>query len=490
MQLSGAPRPAPAPAGQLFSPFTRTLLALLVITVPALGGVLPDDRADVLWHDYNGGDITVSGPEVLVRKKVGDNLSLSAGYYEDMISSASIDVKLSASPYHEVRKQENAGIDFLHGKTTYSAGYIHSREPDYIADTTYYSVSQDMFGDLTTVTMGYRRGWDQIFRDIKTPDGVIENDPTFHERADHHGYSLSISQILTRNLIANLNYELLTDQGYLANPYRKIRYLSPGMGMGFTLADQVYPNTRTSNAASVQLKYYLPWRAALTAQYRFYRDTWGVVANTGELDCATTSRATPTSTATCSRVPTTRTSWRATGNWPPSTPTPSVRAPPTSSTCRMHRGSTGAPPTCASITCWSNTAISATRCSPASSAPATSRSTSSTRTSSRSSSPSGSDQRRRDGRRTSHAQGFCAHVRSALSFPSSRCPLCPPSVGKRRQFHTRGFLSCASAPLSSPCSPGPSSPEPLTLLTPRHARKADSSPPARCWRNCTPGATR
>ncbi len=284
MQLSGAPRPAPARAGQLFSPFTRTLLALLVITVPALGGVLPDDRADVLWHDYNGGDITVSGPEVLVRKKVGDNLSLSAGYYEDMISSASIDVKLSASPYHEVRKQENAGIDFLHGKTTYSAGYIHSREPDYIADTTYYSVSQDMFGDLTTVTMGYRRGWDQIFRDIKTPDGVIENDPTFHERADHHGYSLSISQILTRNLIANLNYELLTDQGYLANPYRKIRYLSPGMGMGFTLADQVYPNTRTSNAASVQLKYYLPWRAALTAQYRFYRDTWGVVANTGELD--------------------------------------------------------------------------------------------------------------------------------------------------------------------------------------------------------------
>ena len=61
---------------------------------------------------------------MLVRKKVGDNLSLTAGYYEDMISSASIDVKLSASPYHATRKQENAGFDYLHGKTTYSAGYI------------------------------------------------------------------------------------------------------------------------------------------------------------------------------------------------------------------------------------------------------------------------------------------------------------------------------------------------------------------------------
>jgi hypothetical protein len=163
-------------------------------------------------------------------------------------------------------------------------GYIHSKEPDYIANTTYYSISQDMFGDLTTVTLGYRRAWDQIYRDIKLPTGEIVNDPSFHERADHRGYSLGISQILTRNLIGLFNYELLTDQGYLANPYRKIRYLSPGQGQGFTLADQVYPNTRTSNSASIGLKYYLPWRAALTGNYRFFRDTWGVVANDVEAD--------------------------------------------------------------------------------------------------------------------------------------------------------------------------------------------------------------
>jgi hypothetical protein len=291
--LGAATCPVRAESERILSPFTRTLLALLVIGSPALGGVLPEDRADVLWHVYNGGDISVEGPSVLVRKKVGDNLSLSAGYYEDMISSASIDVKLSGSPYAETRKQENYGVDYLHGKTTYSAGYIHSREPDYIADTTYYSVSQDMFGDLTTLTLGYRRGWDQVFRDecnpalpahpVGTECPQIINDPTFHQRADHRGYSLSLSQILSRNLIANFNYELLTDEGYLANPYREIRYLSPG-GLGFTLAPQVYPDTRTSNAASLQLKYFLPWRAALTGQYRFFRDTWAIVANTFEVD--------------------------------------------------------------------------------------------------------------------------------------------------------------------------------------------------------------
>ena len=293
MQLSGGAQPVPRPVTGL-SAFARTLLALVVITVPVLAGVLPDDRADVLWHVYNGGDITVEGPELLVRKKVGDNLSLTAGYYEDMISSASIDVKLSASPYHEIRKQENAGLDYQHGKTTYSVGYIHSREPDYIADTTFYSVSQDMFGDLTTLTMGYKRAWDNVYRDecnpllpahpIGTECPQIINDPSFHARADHRGYALSLSQILTRNTILGLNYELLTDQGYLANPYRKIRYLSPGAGQGFTLADQVYPNTRTSSAASVQLKYFLPYRAAITGQYRFYSDTWGVKAHTAQLD--------------------------------------------------------------------------------------------------------------------------------------------------------------------------------------------------------------
>ena len=111
----------------------RALLALGAVTVPALGGVLPEDQADLMYHSYSGGDLTVRGPSVLIRKKIGDNLSLTYNYYEDMISSASIDVKLSASPYHEIRKQNSFGADFLHGKTTYSVGYIHSQRDLHLA---------------------------------------------------------------------------------------------------------------------------------------------------------------------------------------------------------------------------------------------------------------------------------------------------------------------------------------------------------------------
>ena len=262
-----------------FSQWAKVLAALGVVVTPAIADVLPDDRADVLYHNYDGGGITIQGPSVLVRKKVGDSLSLSASYYEDLISSASIDVKLSASPYHETRKQEGFSADYLHGKTIYTAGYIHSKEPDYDSNTAYYSISQSMFGDLTTVTFGYRRGWDNVYRDIKV-DGIIENDPTFHERADHRGYSLSVSQIVTRNAILDLNFEAITDEGYLQSPYREVRYLDPTKPSGFSLAPQVTPNTRTSTAASADLKYYLPFRAAITGEYRYYTDTWGINGNT------------------------------------------------------------------------------------------------------------------------------------------------------------------------------------------------------------------
>jgi Protein of unknown function (DUF3570) len=269
------------------TPLAVRLGALVVFgalgSLPGSAGVLPEDEADAMYHRYEGGGLTVEGPSVLIRKKIGDNFSASYNYYVDMISSASIDVLLTASPYKEKRTQHSASVEYLHGKTTYSAEYIHSREPDYIADTSIFSLSQDMFGDLTTVTMSYSRGWDRVYRDIKLTDGAIINDPAFAQRVDHRSYGVGLTQVLTRNLILTLNYQALTDQGYLQNPYRDVVFLTPGVGKGWATEPQIYPGTHTSNATSADLKYYLPYRAALDGFYRYYTDTWGIRANTLQL---------------------------------------------------------------------------------------------------------------------------------------------------------------------------------------------------------------
>jgi hypothetical protein len=46
----------------------------------------------------------------------------------------------------------------------------------------------------------------------------------------------------------------------------------------------VVPATRSSTAVAGRLKHYLPWRAALEAQYRYYSDTWGINAHTTALE--------------------------------------------------------------------------------------------------------------------------------------------------------------------------------------------------------------
>ena len=270
-------------------PFLKRWLALaglvgaaLGVTTQAFAGVLPEDRADVLYHRYQGGGITIDGPSVLIRKKFGDKFSVAANYYQDMVSSASIDVKLSASKYEETRKQKSISFDYLRGKATYSAGVIDSKESDYIADTAFFSLSQDMFGDLTTVSLSYKRGWNHVFRNVKQADGTKIRDPTFEDGADSRGYSVGLSQILTRNLILALNYEVITDEGFLNSPYRSVRFATPGGG--FSLEREIYPRTHTSNAVSARLKYYLPYRAALEGSYRFYTDTWGVIANNVEIN--------------------------------------------------------------------------------------------------------------------------------------------------------------------------------------------------------------
>ena len=255
---------------------TRIQARLATLAVLLLGcaqaGVLPDDRADVLWHRYSGGGITIQGPSILVRKKFGDHFSAAYNHYEDMISGASIDVVTQASPYKERRKQDSLSVDVLHGKTTYSAGYIGSKENDYKSKTAFASVSQDMFGDLTTVSFGYTRGWDK----------VGERGTTRNDALERRNWQVGLSQILTRNMLLGLNFEASESEGFLNNPYRQYRYIS-NSARGYDYDKENYPHTRTGNAGSGQLKYYLPWHAALAGNYRFYRDTWGISAHTAEI---------------------------------------------------------------------------------------------------------------------------------------------------------------------------------------------------------------
>ncbi len=231
--------------------------------------MLPEDRFDALYHVYDGGGVEVTGPSLLLRKLVGENTSLTANYYVDAISSASIDVVSSASPYRERRVEKSLGVDYLHDKTIFSLSYTNSDENDYSARTAHFGISQGLFGDLTTVRMGYSRGWDAVGR---------RGDGTFAEEIVRQNYRLGLSQVLTEDLLLDVGFEAITDQGYLNNPYRSVRYVDSVSARGYSFEPEVYPGTRTSTALALRALYYLPYRAALKGEYRYFADTWGIDA--------------------------------------------------------------------------------------------------------------------------------------------------------------------------------------------------------------------
>jgi len=265
------------------------LLSAVCYTSVVHAGVLPEDRVDVLGHNYQGGGVTVYGPSILLRKKIGENIDLNASGDIDMVSSASLDVVTNASPYKEKRKQWSGGVSYLHGKTTYGLNYLKSQEPDYLSHNASGSISEDMFGDLTTVTIGFSRGWDHVKQHIKLPgqdyfrDDFKEHDELVSPRLDRRSYRVGISQILTKKLLFSANYESTAQEGFLRNPYRKYRYGDVNSA-SVTYADEIYPHTRTSNAVGLEARYYLNYRASIKLGYRYYTDTWGVLGHTGDIE--------------------------------------------------------------------------------------------------------------------------------------------------------------------------------------------------------------
>jgi len=254
----------------------RRFYALLLVLLcgPVVAAVLPEERFDLLYHGYDGGGVEVTGPSLLLRKDIGNSVSLGLNHYVDNVSSASIDVVVSASPYTEKRTENSFAVDYLRNKSTMSFGMTRSSESDFDASTLALGVSQDMFGDLTTVKLAFAFG-DNVIRQ--------NGNDAFEETAQIRSYRLDVSQIFTRNLVTAFTLETITDEGYLNNPYRSVRYEDAGNPDGYSFQPEVYPETRTSNAIAFRANYYLPQRAALRGAVRLFKDSWDIDATTYEL---------------------------------------------------------------------------------------------------------------------------------------------------------------------------------------------------------------
>ena len=254
----------------------KALAILMCAYLPgSLASVLPSDRADVMYHSYSGGGVSIDGPAVTLRSKVAQDFSVAGYYYVDTVSGASIDVVATASAYSEERKEQHLGVDYLAGNSLISTNFSTSDENDYHAKTMTFGIAHDTFGGLTTLSLETALGDDEVGKN---------GDANFKEQIKRYNYKLGLTQIITTNWIAALNVQFDLDEGFLNNPYRQVRFKDASTALGYSYQAEIYPRTRNSSAISLVNKYYLPYRAAIGLKMRYYQDSWDIKANDVELD--------------------------------------------------------------------------------------------------------------------------------------------------------------------------------------------------------------
>lgn len=227
---------------------------------------LPEDRADLMYHSYDGGGVKATGPALLVRKSLADRVSLSGSYYVDMVSNASVDVVTNASPYKERRKEYGIGADYAVRDALISLAASSSKEPDYEARAVSLDVSQETFGGMTTVALGFTRASDK----------VGQRDRGFFDEAHHWRYRFGLTQVLTPRWLASLNFEAVSDDGFLGSPYRPARVFGAAV-------PERNPRTRSSRAIKARVLGEVLPQTSLRAEYRYFWDNWDIRAHTVEV---------------------------------------------------------------------------------------------------------------------------------------------------------------------------------------------------------------
>jgi hypothetical protein len=241
-------------------------LGALLPAAHAPAAELPEDRADLMYHRYDGGGVEAHGPALLVRKSLLNKVSLFASYYADIVSNASIDVVTTASPYDETRKEYGVGLDYAVRDTLITVGASHSKEPDYIADAVSVDVTQEVFANMTSVSLGYTYGADDVG---KKGEG-------FFDRAKHWRYRVGLTQILTPRWLASANFEIVSDDGFLGSPYRAARVF------GAAVPERL-PRTRSSRAVKLRAVGEVAPGWVVNGGYRYFWDNWDIGAHTFDL---------------------------------------------------------------------------------------------------------------------------------------------------------------------------------------------------------------
>ena len=160
------------------------------------------------------------------------------------------------------------------GEAALSLSHAESHENDYRSSAYGLEARYDLNERNTTLVAGLGQSSDRVGSSI---------DPGLDEPRHTREYLAGVTQVLSPLALVQSTLEITRGRGWYDDPYKRTLTFHPGEVLP-VLADDRRPDHRNTVAWLTRYRRHFPAAArTLQAEYRYYRDDWGIRAHTLEL---------------------------------------------------------------------------------------------------------------------------------------------------------------------------------------------------------------
>jgi hypothetical protein len=250
------------------------LLSAFASTSVYAGAELPEPQ---IGFSYVVSDISgdrTTGPEIEFSRRFGRNTAVAASFETMHLTAPEADL---AAPLtrrlDETRQLGRLDASYTDGATLYTLGVSETSGSSSTGSVVRASIAQPFWHNLSQLTVGVLRGWDQNYRLLEATDS---RDSQYVGHAGRRGWWGSLEQIVTPKLQLSLDGSFLDQTGSLSQPNLGVRFLlSDGL---VALGNEVVPGTRGRYSVGLHGAYALSNRDTLRAGAGYFYDSWGIRA--------------------------------------------------------------------------------------------------------------------------------------------------------------------------------------------------------------------
>jgi hypothetical protein len=182
-----------------------------------------------------------------------------------------------------------------------NVGATASKEYDYLHFGLNAKLSRDFNNRNTTIAGGFAISSDEVDPEGGTPDGLSPmlnvgdlSNRRGSESKDLFDVIFGVTQVINKNLVAQVNYSYSDSSGYLSDPFKIVTLVdgitgdaianlpAPGDGPSHLYLYENRPEDRAKHSLYTQAKYYASGKV-LDISYRYMTDDWEIDSHTLDL---------------------------------------------------------------------------------------------------------------------------------------------------------------------------------------------------------------